>query len=216
MYLGGNGFYWLVSYHPDKPYLMEVRRSANGSRPHQAWPGELHHATTGERGGLWRDKGRPPQRLTGVGFTAEGFDRSTYYERLPDSFADRAAFIFAGVGADERIGDFGIMGGGAAGAEIDRYEAALGSPPGALLLASSGPLSDDYQRASEELLETPPTTGGTRDPDVRSDLVYFTLDGGGAVFSVGSIAWTGCLSHNAYRNNVATITGNVLRRFAGL
>jgi N,N-dimethylformamidase len=35
------------------------------------------------------------------------------------------------------------------------------------------------------------------------------------VFSVGSIAWAGSLSHDGYRNNVARITGNVLRRFTG-
>ena len=29
----------------------------------------------------------------------------------------------------------------------------------------------------------------------------------------GSIAWAGALSHNSYDNNVARITGNVLRRF---
>jgi N,N-dimethylformamidase len=33
------------------------------------------------------------------------------------------------------------------------------------------------------------------------------------VFSVGSIAWAGSLFHNAYRNNVSKITGNVPRRF---
>jgi N,N-dimethylformamidase len=105
------------------------------------------------------------------------------------------------------------MGGGAAGAEIDRYDEQLGSPPGALVLASSIDHSDDYQRASEELLETPPTTGGSRDPALRADLVYVSFPSGGGVFSTGSIAWTGSLSHNAYRNNVSTITGNVLRRF---
>jgi len=33
------------------------------------------------------------------------------------------------------------------------------------------------------------------------------------VFSAGSIAWAGSLSHNRYQNNVARITENVLRRF---
>jgi N,N-dimethylformamidase len=33
------------------------------------------------------------------------------------------------------------------------------------------------------------------------------------VFSVGSIAWAGSLSHHAYRNNVSRITQNVLMRF---
>jgi N,N-dimethylformamidase len=213
MYLGGNGFYWLVSYHPERPYVMEVRRSENGSRPHSAPPGEQIHATSGERCGLWRNKGRAPQCLTGVGFAGEGFDRSTYYERLPDSFDPRAAFIFEGIGRDERIGDFGLVGGGAAGEELDRYDRLLGSPPDALVLASSVDHSDGYQRASEELLETPPTTGGSRDPALRADLVYISYPAGGGVFSTGSIAWTGSLSHNGYDNNVSTLTGNVLRRF---
>jgi len=43
--------------------------------------------------------------------------------------------------------------------------------------------------------------------------VYCALDGGGGFFSVGSIAYTAALSHNNYDNNVAKITGNVLRRF---
>jgi N,N-dimethylformamidase len=34
------------------------------------------------------------------------------------------------------------------------------------------------------------------------------------VFSTGSIAWCGSLSHQDYRNNVSRITDNVLRRFA--
>ncbi|MEO7121754.1 MAG: hypothetical protein ABI400_01280, partial [Lacisediminihabitans sp.] len=39
------------------------------------------------------------------------------------------------------------------------------------------------------------------------------LEGGGAVFSVGSISYTAALSHNRYDNNIARLTGNVLRRF---
>jgi N,N-dimethylformamidase len=81
------------------------------------------------------------------------------------------------------------------------------------VLASSIDHSDDYQRASEELLETPPTTGGSRDPALRADLVYMSFPGGGGVFSTGSIAWTGSLSHNGYDNNVSAITANVLGRF---
>ena len=213
MYLGGNGFYWLVSYHPQKPYLMEIRRSENGSRPHAAWPGEHHHQTTGETCGMWRSKGRAPQRLLGVGMGSEGFDRSAGYQRMPDSHDPAADFIFDGV-TGEQFGDYGLMGGGAAGAELDRYDVTLGSPPETLLLASSvGLHSDNYQQVSEDLLETPPTTGGSQSLAVRSDVVYLPLSGGGAVFSVGSIAWTGALSHNGYDNDIARITENVLRHF---
>jgi N,N-dimethylformamidase len=213
MYLGGNGFYWLVSYDPDKPYLMEVRRSENGCRPHHAWPGEQHHQTTGEKCGMWRSKRRAPQRLFGVGMGSEGFDRSSGYQRMPDSYDPAAKFIFEGVN-DSYFGDFGLMGGGAAGAELDRYDIELGSPPEALLVASSvGRHSDDYQQASEDLLETPPITGGSQGMAVRSDVVYVPLSGGGAIFSVGSIAWTGALSHNDYQNSISRITRNVLQRF---
>jgi N,N-dimethylformamidase len=44
-------------------------------------------------------------------------------------------------------------------------------------------------------------------------MVFFETQSGGAVFSTGSIAWAGSLSHNGYRNNVAQISRNVLRRF---
>ncbi len=39
------------------------------------------------------------------------------------------------------------------------------------------------------------------------------MAGGGGVFTTGSIAWCAALAHNGYDNNVARITGNVLRRF---
>ena len=48
---------------------------------------------------------------------------------------------------------------------------------------------------------------------MRADIVFFETPNGGAVFSTGSIAWCGSLSHNGYDNNVSRITGNVLRRF---
>jgi N,N-dimethylformamidase len=44
-------------------------------------------------------------------------------------------------------------------------------------------------------------------------MVFFTLPRGGAFFATGSIAWAGSLSHNGYDNNVARVTGNVLKRF---
>lgn len=47
----------------------------------------------------------------------------------------------------------------------------------------------------------------------RADMVFFATAAGGAVFSVGSIAWCCALSHAGYANNVSRITGNVLRRF---
>jgi N,N-dimethylformamidase len=213
MYMGGNGFYWVTSYHPGKSHVIEVRKGEGGSRAWQARPGEYFHSTTGERGGIWRNRARAPQKLVGVGFAAQGFDHSTYYRRMPDSRDPRAEFIFEGIADDEVIGDFGLSGNGAAGYEIDRYDLTLGTPPDALLLASSEGHSDNIQRVVEEIFFNYPGAGGTQDPGVRSDMVYFTTTGGGAVFSVSSIAWCGSLSYNNYDNNVSRITENVLRRF---
>lgn len=214
MYMGGNGFYWVTTHHPEKRHLIETRRGENGSRAWQARPGEYFHSFSGERGGLWRNRARPPQKLVGVGFSAEGFDESSYYRRLPDSFDPRARFIFEGVGPDELIGDFGLVGGGAAGFELDRYDVQLGTPPQTMLLASSEGHSDNYPHVVEEILFMFPGQGGTQDPDVRADMVYVATPNGGAVFSTGSIAWCGSLSHSQYNNNVSRITDNVLRQFA--
>ena len=214
MYLGGNGFYWITSFDPERPHVIEIRRR-QGTRMSEAGPGEYHHSTTGDPGGLWRYRGRAPQRLVGIGFCAQGVDHGAPYRRQPGSFDADAAFIFEGVGADEIIGDFEslVLASGAAGLELDRYDPKLGSPKNAIILASSYGHSDFYQRTVEEVNLNSGQLGGGEDPEVRSDVVYFETPKGGAVFSVGSITWCGSLSHNNYQNNVSRITGNVLDRF---
>jgi N,N-dimethylformamidase len=224
MYLGGNGFFGVTSVHPEKPHVIEVRRWGT-SWPFELPPGERYHSTTGELGGTWRNRGRAPQRILGVGTSAAGFDRGTYYVRQPASFDPRAAFIFEGIGDDERIGDIPslVMRHGAAGYEMDRADRGLGTPPHALLLASSVGHSAVYDAMLDEQLafragpdgigpSTPPTPG-TVHPFIRADMVYFETANGGAVFSVGSIGWRSCLSYNTYENTVSRVTENVLRRF---
>ena len=213
MYMGGNGFYWITSQDPVAPHTIELRRSG-GTQYWEAQPGEEFHSTTGEPGGLWRNRGRAPQRLVGVGFTAQGFDVNSPYTRLPDSFDPRAAFIFEGIGDDELIGDIPslVLGHGAAGSELDRFDHFLGTPPHALLLATSaGQHSDAYQHVVEEVQTS---NQGPWDELVRADMVYFEYPHDGAVWTPASIAWSGSLSYNNYDNNVSRITENVLRRFA--
>ena len=214
MYLGGNGYYCVTSFEPDSPHCVEVRR-CEGSKPWAAAPGEYHHSTTGEPGGLWRHRGRAPQRLFGVGYIAPGFDYSLPYQRLPDSFDPRAAFIFEGIGSDEPIGDFGLVQDAAGGVEIDRVDFDLGTPPHALVLATCTGFTDNYLIAvEEELVALGALAGGSQNPLIRGDMVFFEGPNGGGVFSVGSISWCGSLSHNNYDNNVSRITDNVLKRFA--
>ena len=215
MYLGGNGFYWVCSYDPERPHIMEIRRWG-GTDVWRARSGEYRHSTTGELGGVWRKHGRYPQRLVGVGFSAQGFDKGSPYRRQEGSFDPRASFIFEGVGDDEIIGDFAnlVFNEGAAGDEIDRADFDLGTPPHTLVLATSFGHSDVYHRVVDEVGMMSSEHTGTKSPQVRSDMVFFETVSGGAVFSVGSISWCGCLSYNGYDNNVSLITENVLRRFA--
>lgn len=213
MYLGGNGFYWVTSIDPERPHLIEVRRWG-GTQSWEAAAGEYHHSTTGELGGLWRNRGQAPQKTVGVGFTAQGFDVCVPYYRLPDSFDPRTAFIFEGIGAAEEIGGFGLVMGGAGGYEVDRADTMLGTPGQAFVLATTRPFSDVYQHAVEEVSVMDRIQGGSANPLVRADMVYFEGLHGSAVFSVGSIAWCGSLAYNNCDNNVARITRNVLARFS--
>jgi N,N-dimethylformamidase len=213
MYMGGNGFYWRVAYHPTRDGIIEVRRSEDGTRAWDAEVGEYYHSFTGEYGGLWRRQSRAPNALAGVGFISQGFDHSSYYRRTAAARDPRAAFIFAGV-EGETIGDFGLLQGGAAGIEIDAVDPALGTPPHALVVARSEDHSNTYELVNEEVRVAHGMTDGLSNPQIHADMTFFETAGGGAVFSTGSIAYAGALGHNNFDNAIARLTWNVLRRFA--
>jgi len=215
MYLGANGFYWVTCVDPVRPHLVEVRRGHIGTATWRAQPGEEFHSSTGERGGLWRFRGRAPNKLGGIGYTATGYsaDMPPYY-RTEASNDPRVSWLFDGVGEDEPIGDFGLVLDGAAGFEIDRADVSLGTPAHALVVAQAKGYSDNYQALSEEIGVSDSRQGGTVNPLVRADMVYFETPRGGAVFATGAISWCGSLSHNGYDNNVSRITENALRRFS--
>ena len=211
MYIGGNGFWHRFAYHPSRPGVGEVRRT---DLP-RLWISDVsqgHHSFTGEAGGTWIGLGRAPQLITGVGFVTQGFDECSYYRRTEASRDERASFIFEGVD-DEIIGGFGLLQNGAAGYEIDRTDAGLGTPAHALVVASSENHSNLYDLMVGALEDTLPVTDPEAPDRIRADMLFFETPGGGAVFSVGSIAWSGSLSYNGYDNNTAAVSRNVLRRF---
>lgn len=212
MYLGGNGFYWRISYHPTLPGVIECRKSEDGIRAFAPMPGEFYASFTGEYTGLWRRNGRSPNELAGIGMVSQGFDVSSPYTRRNASRDPRSAFIFEGVD-NEVIGDFGLSGGGAAGLELDATDHSLGTPPHTLVLAASERHTDLYLMTPEDMNDPAPGFGGTEAEVIRAEMVFFETHNGGAVFSTGSIAWAGSLSHDDYDNDVATITTNVLKRF---
>jgi N,N-dimethylformamidase len=132
---------------------------------------------------------------------------------LPEEMEERWGFVFDGIGADEIIGDHGLLLGGAAGNEIDRADVTRGTPAETVVLATSTGHSDAYQLTLEDMLLNAPGQGGTEQPLVRSDITITPYAGGGCVFSAGAITWLGALACNRYDNTAARLTRNVLERF---
>jgi len=213
VYLGGNGFYWRVARSPGLPGMIELRRAEGGIRAWAAEPGESYHQLDGTYGGLWRRNGRPPQRLCGVGFSAQGLFEGAWYRRLPASRRPEVAWIFDGV-EEEKLGDYGLSGGGAAGFELDRADVELGTPRNAVVLARSEGHSGSFVVVPEELLSHIGTVSGEPPAAlIRGEIVWFETPGGGAVFSVGSITFCGSLSHQGYDNGISRMLENVVRKF---
>ena len=203
MYLGGAGLSRVTSVDPHRPHVIEIRGWPD------AGPGESFHSATGERGGLWANRGRAPERLVGIGSAVEpGNGTRSAYRRTEDGYHPRAAFIFAGV-AGETFGDFAApgMGRGAAGGQVERMDGDPDGPRRALRVA----VAADFHQAGRA--EQAGEAGGAEGP-VRADMVYTEYPNGGAVFAAGSSAWSACLSYNGYDNDISKITDNVLRRFA--
>lgn len=213
MYLGGNGFYWVTVVDPQDPGQIEIRRRT-GTRSWEAEPGEYQISLSGEMGGLWRDRGRAPQKTVGVGFTGQGFDRGVPYVRRPESQDPRASFVFEGIDGDVfGAGPSLVLNHGAGGFEVDKANRRLGTPAHAMVLASTRRLSDAYQICIEEQLVSLPDTGGSVNPNIGADMVLLPYPNGGAVFSVGSISWIYTLSAGGYAGDTSRITENVLRAF---
>ena len=212
MYLGGNGFYWRISYDKKSNDIIECRKTEAGIRATETHPGENYSSLTGEYTGLWRRSGYPPNKLVGVGMVSQGFDISSPYYRTKKSYNKKFRFVFENV-HENIIGNFGLSGGGAAGLEIDSANINLGSPEELTILASSKKHTDIYLMTPEDLLDPAPGLSGTESEVIKSDLVFFETKNNGAVFSVGSIAWGGSMAWNKFQNNVSKITQNVLNRF---
>jgi N,N-dimethylformamidase len=210
MYMGGNGMYWVTGYDPEDPQVIEIRRWG-GTQAWCAAPGEYHLSFTGRLGGLWRFGGRAPQKTFGVGMVAAGPPTaSAGYLKVAEP-GSPAAWMLDGV----EEGDFGRYGtmGGAAGTEIDTVDPLLGTPDETIVVATSAGHSDDMLEARENFNMTSRILGGARNPKVHADLVLIPREEGGAVFSTGSISFSGSLAHEGWDNDVSRLLGNVFDRF---
>jgi N,N-dimethylformamidase len=215
MYLGGNGFYWKAVQHQTVPPALELRRTESGIRVWPSEPGEYYHGFNGDYGGLWVRQGRAPNKLVGIAFSSQGFYSGFPYRFTGDIRDPRVAFMLEGIDGAAApgavFGDYGWMGGGAAGFELDRADRALGTPPHALVIAKGQVDHADYGPVNEDMLiHRPPKPLSEL---ICADMTFFETRAGGAVFSVGSMTYLGSLGWNGYDNTVATLTANVLRRF---
>ena len=123
--------------------------------------------------------------------------------------------MFDGV-ESERIGDFGLCGGGAAGFELDRADTRLGTPEDAVVLARSEGHGEDVVLVPEEVLTHLTTIPGQPAEELlRADMLWHETPAGGAVFSVGSITFCGALPCDDFDNDVSRLLGNVLGRMLG-
>jgi len=212
IYMGGNGYYWAIGFDEAQPSCMEVRKLDSGMRAWAAKPGEHYLQTTGEKSGLWRNRGRAPQKLLGVGFIAEGFETAAPYRKMPDAWHRTVSWITDGI-EGEIIGDAGLAYGGAAGIELDRYDLSLGTPPHTKIIAASGGHSDNYVLVTEELLYAYAGLVGSLDYRIRGDVTFFTAPNDGAVFSTGSIGFGQALPANNFDNSAAKMLSNIVEAF---
>jgi N,N-dimethylformamidase len=219
MYMGADAWYWVHSYHPAYDHLgrgvvTEMRRCESGIRTWRAEPGEYYHQGSGELGGMWRYRGRFLHSVAGTGMSSEGFDISSYYSRTYESNDPRVSWAFEGIEYDEKLGNFGLVGGGAAGTELDIVDTMLGSPPHTLVVATSaGRHTEGYLLVMEDFGFNQQGLDGTQHPRVRSDIAFHETPNGGGCFAFSSIAFCGSLPWNECKNNISTLVGNVLERF---
>ena len=211
IYLGGNGFYWRIVRHSEDPTLLEIRRSEDGLRAWASEPGEYYNAFDGSYGGLWRRNGRPPQKLVGIGFTAQGNFVGMPYKRV--NYDKNMDWVFDGINGG-LLGDFGFSGHGAAGFELDRRDEKLDEGEDIITLAQSYDEGNRFILVPEEMLTHLTNLSGSPEADAkRADMVYFKTANGGQVFAVGSITFCGSLPWNNYNNNISTLLRNIVRKF---
>ena len=212
-YLGGNGFYWRIAVHKENKSLLEIRRPEGGIRAWASKPGESYNAFDGTYGGLWRRSGRAPQELVGIGFTAQGNFYGHPYERK--CFDSKFDWIFEGI-KDNKIGDFGFSGNGAAGFELDHIDSDLTSKKDIILLAQSKASKDPKENfilvPESQLTHLSNIKHLPEEEILQADMVYFTVPGGGSVFSTGSITFCGSLPWNNFDNNVSKLLENIIKK----
>lgn len=190
LYLSGNGIYWKVS------------TSGGQTESHKD---NSTHAQTQERGGLWRDLGRPEAAVTGVRYTGLGYPFSA-------SFRIETANHWALEGTGLAVGDHV----GKVGRNLFRYIDSSGThdlPWGSASGWEVDYIDPAHSPANIELIARAYGHDENNAPAPGGDITYYDHSGGGGVFSAGSINFGGSLIID---DHLGTMVSNVLRRFGVL
>lgn len=148
--LSANSIYWKVAVEGNQ---IEVRKDKG------------YHTLTKEKGGLWRDLGRPESKYLGVAYNYLGYGTYKPYKvEKPNHWI----FKNTGLKTGDLIGESGVNSRGAAGGETDKITPYT---------------PKNFVRLAKGLN---PNLGG-------SDMIYYDTPSGGGVFSVGSLTFTGTL-----------------------
>ncbi len=127
------------------------RAASASGRPSRA---RATHAFDGSYGGLWR---RPRPSAAGVGRSR--LQHAGRIQRFPLHISrrhprSRVAFMREGIEDKATLGgvlgERGLMGGGAAGHELDRADVRLGTPPHAIIIGQAVVEDPTYQPVNEE------------------------------------------------------------------
>ena len=82
-----------------------------------------------------------------------------------------------------------------------------------VILAQSHDTGKKFMLVPEEqLTHLTNVSGGPEDDIRRADMVYFHVEGGGTVFSAGSITFCGSLPWNNFNNNVSKLLYNLIAK----
>ncbi len=208
MYLGGNGWFWSVSPHPSAQGAIEYRKNT-------LWSERVME--NGLRGGGFWESDRRLESVFGVNMSGMVFTGCTDFHKTADAENPRASWIFDGCTEGENFGAYGVDNNqpGACGYEFDKADFDLGTPRHALVIGSSNAIPGliEETQMGTMALNLSHSPAPERETTTRADIVFFEGPNGGAVFSSSSISWCGSLHENDRQNDVASITGNVIRRF---
>ena len=107
-------------------------------------------------------------------------------------------------------------GNGAAGFELDHIDSDLTSKKDIILLAQSKASKDPKENfvlvPESQLTHLSNIKHLPEEEILQADMVYFTVPGGGSVFSTGSITFCGSLPWNNFDNNVSKLLENIIKK----